>query len=205
MVAKSDKHWANVARDGKCYTELDWIREDPEGMAQLFKDKLDEIKPEYQRLHAKERAPFLNKMAEIQMYKTWEWHKTYFWLTAFNIMASDRFKEVKGQLNRFERLLDLCQNKKFQSDQFNIHQGIEKAKQLHIKDLYTFIKTKKSGNTLYALCPFHDEKTPSFVIYDDGRKFKCHGCGAGGSPIDFWMKLKNLTFIEAIKQLGGAN
>ena len=50
----------------------------------------------------------------------------------------------------------------------------------------------------FICCPFHKENTPSLKVYADGRKFKCFGCGEGGSVIDFVMKLFHIGFREAI-------
>lgn len=51
----------------------------------------------------------------------------------------------------------------------------------------------------FALCPFHEEKTPSFKVYDDS--FYCFGCGESGTVIDFTMKYFGLTVIDAVKKL----
>jgi len=53
----------------------------------------------------------------------------------------------------------------------------------------------------YMKCPFHNEKTPSLKIYPEGKGFYCFGCGAGGSVIDFVMKLFSLDFHEALKRI----
>ena len=49
--------------------------------------------------------------------------------------------------------------------------------------------------------PFHNEKTPSFSVNPDKQIFKCFGCGAGGSSIDFVMEIEKLDFVESIKYL----
>ncbi|MDR5657998.1 DNA primase [Serpentinicella sp. ANB-PHB4] len=63
------------------------------------------------------------------------------------------------------------------------------------------INVKQSGNTYKALCPFHSEKTPSFVVNKEKQIYKCFGCGEGGDAISFIMKIENLDFIEAVKYL----
>lgn len=77
---------------------------------------------------------------------------------------------------------------------------IEKA------DLYDHISrivTLKSSNanSYKGLCPFHNEKTPSFYVHRDKQYFHCFGCGANGNVIKFTMQTKNLTFPDAIKSL----
>ncbi len=65
-----------------------------------------------------------------------------------------------------------------------------------------YIQVKSSGGATYkALCPFHSERTPSFVINDQKQIYKCFGCGEGGDVIHFIMKIENLDFIDAVKFL----
>lgn len=68
------------------------------------------------------------------------------------------------------------------------------------------VNLKRRGKTLVGLCPFHNEKTPSFTVYPDTRSFYCFGCGAGGDVISFVRRIENLDYIEAVKavaQLAG--
>lgn len=62
-----------------------------------------------------------------------------------------------------------------------------------------FIKLKKSGSDLKGLCPFHDEKSPSFSVSPARGIYKCFGCGRSGDGITFLMEHEKLTFIDAIK------
>jgi len=63
------------------------------------------------------------------------------------------------------------------------------------------VSLRKRGKTYVGVCPFHAEKTPSFTVSDDRQAFYCFGCGAGGSVFDFLMRVRNLTFAEAAKEL----
>lgn len=77
---------------------------------------------------------------------------------------------------------------------------IQNAKDKPIEDLY---EGKLFGRKrLFGLCPFHDEKTPSFYVFPDNH-FKCFGCQAYGSSIDFIMKRDNVDFIKAVQKLCG--
>lgn len=60
---------------------------------------------------------------------------------------------------------------------------------------------KKTGNNHKGLCPFHNEKTPSFVVSEDKQIFTCFGCGATGDVIEFVQRYENLGFREAIEKL----
>jgi len=65
-----------------------------------------------------------------------------------------------------------------------------------------FVKLTKAGRNFKGLCPFHQEKTSSFVVSPDRQIWHCFGtCGVGGDVISFLMKWENLTFYEALKEL----
>ncbi len=65
----------------------------------------------------------------------------------------------------------------------------------------SYIPLKKKGNNYWGLCPFHNEKTPSFSVYPPKQMFHCFGCGEGGNAITFVMKYENVSFTEAVKIL----
>lgn len=64
-----------------------------------------------------------------------------------------------------------------------------------------YVKLKRSGGSYTGLCPFHNEKTPSFSVNPARQMYKCFGCGAGGSVITFVMEYENYTFPEALESL----
>ena len=73
-------------------------------------------------------------------------------------------------------------------------------------DLEDFLQHKgfnwsKSGSISKTLCMFHDEKTPSFTLSRDKKRFKCFGCNQSGDVFDFLMSYEKLTFTDSIKQL----
>ncbi|MBQ7740665.1 MAG: DNA primase [Eubacterium sp.] len=65
----------------------------------------------------------------------------------------------------------------------------------------TYVTLKKRGSTYVGLCPFHNEKTPSFTLYPDTQSFYCFGCGAGGDAVGFIKRIENLDYIDAVKLL----
>lgn len=65
----------------------------------------------------------------------------------------------------------------------------------------SYVSLKKRGSTLVGLCPFHNEKTPSFTVYPETQSFYCFGCGAGGDAVTFIKKIENLDYIDAVKML----
>jgi DNA primase len=65
------------------------------------------------------------------------------------------------------------------------------------------VPLKKSGVNFKGLCPFHPEKTPSFIVSQEKQIFHCFGCGAGGNVFSFLMKHQNVSFREAATELAG--
>ena len=81
--------------------------------------------------------------------------------------------------------------------------SIEQLKQLvDIVDVVgNYVELKKNGSNYKGLCPFHDEKTPSFIVSPARQSFKCFGCGVGGDAIKFLMEYEKLSYPEAIEKL----
>ncbi len=65
----------------------------------------------------------------------------------------------------------------------------------------SYVTIRRAGRNPKGLCPFHSEKTPSFVLYPDNQSFYCFGCGAGGVVISFIMRAENLDYVEAVRFL----
>lgn len=64
-----------------------------------------------------------------------------------------------------------------------------------------YVSLKRRGKNLVGLCPFHNEKTPSFTVYPENGSFYCFGCGVGGDVFSFVKLIENLDYIEAVKLL----
>jgi len=64
-----------------------------------------------------------------------------------------------------------------------------------------YVNLRRSGRTMVGLCPFHNEKTPSFHVNPERQRWKCFGCGEGGDVFTFIQKIDNLTFREALEHL----
>ncbi|MFI3141877.1 MAG: DNA primase [Clostridia bacterium] len=65
----------------------------------------------------------------------------------------------------------------------------------------SYIQLKRRGKNLVGLCPFHNERTPSFTVYPENQSYYCFGCGSGGTVINFAMNIENLGFMEAVQSL----
>lgn len=64
-----------------------------------------------------------------------------------------------------------------------------------------YVKLQKKGSSYFGLCPFHNEKSPSFSVSRDKQMYYCFGCGAGGNVFTFIMEYENYTFVEAMRFL----
>ncbi|MBU6130786.1 DNA primase [Staphylococcus aureus] len=65
-----------------------------------------------------------------------------------------------------------------------------------------YVKLEKRGRNYIGLCPFHDEKTPSFTVSEDKQICHCFGCKKGGNVFQFTQEIKDISFVEAVKDLG---
>jgi DNA primase len=84
-------------------------------------------------------------------------------------------------------------------DQATIERIIDAA---HISDVVSeFVTLKKRGVNQLGLCPFHNEKTPSFTVSPAKGIFKCFGCGKGGNAVNFIMELEQLSYPDALRWL----
>ena len=68
-----------------------------------------------------------------------------------------------------------------------------------------YVSLKKSGSNYFGLCPFHNEKSPSFSVSQDKQIFHCFGCGVGGGVISFIMRAEGLEFYDAVSFLAKQN
>jgi DNA primase len=76
-----------------------------------------------------------------------------------------------------------------------------KARTDIVEFISDYVPLKKSGQNYKGLCPFHSEKTPSFMVSPVKQIFHCFGCGAGGDVVGFLMKQENLSFPEALRYI----
>ncbi|HDK9453098.1 TPA: DNA primase [Staphylococcus aureus] len=65
-----------------------------------------------------------------------------------------------------------------------------------------YVKLEKRGRNYIGLCPFHDEKTPSFTVSEDKQICHCFGCKKGGNVFQFTQEIKDISFVESVKELG---
>ena len=84
--------------------------------------------------------------------------------------------------------------------------GTEEKKEVRMKNdivdvISGYVKLQKKGSSYFGLCPFHNEKSPSFSVSRQKQMYYCFGCGAGGNVFTFVMEYENYSFVEALKFL----
>ena len=65
----------------------------------------------------------------------------------------------------------------------------------------SYVTLKRAGSNFSGLCPFHNEKTPSFTVFTATKSCYCFGCGSGGDVITFIMRVENLDYVDALEFL----
>ncbi len=106
---------------------------------------------------------------------------------------------TEGHIARLKRLKTISENRKLPKGSVT-QSEIERAKQVPLQDVLD-LNFRKSGNTLVALCPFHNERTGSFTVYLKSNSFYCYGCQNGGDIITLVKLLHGYNFIEAVRWL----
>lgn len=128
----------------------------------------------------------------------------------YDIISEGNNNEFARILNqdRHERLLKRIRDYKYRlhtvpgSAKNNIGPSeIQRAKESPIQDHLVGWKFRRAGTTLVGHCPFHAERTGSFVIYVKSNTWHCYSCSEGTDSIDLVMKLNNLSFIEAVRRI----
>lgn len=129
----------------------------------------------------------------------WFWSEKYVdYFIGIKIKEIDRkLRQLKFQLFKFALKKNPDTTYISREEQLNI------AKSKSLADIaeHYLNQIKFSGNRLTAICPFHKEETPSFVIYIEENRFNCFGCGVHGDVIDFWRKIRDVDFNTALKEL----
>ena len=70
-----------------------------------------------------------------------------------------------------------------------------------VSTISQYMTLKRNGRNYFGLCPFHNEKSPSFSVSPDKQIFHCFGCGVGGDVINFVKKIENISFLDSVRLL----
>ena len=134
----------------------------------VLDDKIDEWAEIKKDLLVKEIIPALKKITSIK-----DDFSRWFYTECYKLLINPKFTECLVQLSRLRRLKILAADTKHSKNIVAFQQRKEIAKQTPIQSLYNFQKVRRTGGgRITACCPFHNDKTPSFLI-DKGNKFHC--------------------------------
>ena len=182
-----------------CYKhpgELELMEIFPEGK-KMIRDKIKDWEKEKETLLKTESIPLFKKINATAK----DEFSRLFWKKAY-MALSGRRKQILANLTRLRRLKALTTKPKLRKGYESFNMDKAQAKEKPIQDLYAFQKLRRVGRRYIACCPFHNDKTPSFIIFPDNN-FRCFGCGESGDSITFMQKLRGYTFPEAVATLAG--
>jgi len=121
---------------------------------------------------------------------------------AIKIFLVPKLLECEKHIFRLKRLFDTANPSKKKSSRQDFQEKIEAARNYPIAELaQNYLELKRSGGRYIGLCPFHNEKTPSFFLYPETNTFHCFGCQEHGDIIKLTMALCGLEFKEAVLTL----
>lgn len=125
---------------------------------------------------------------------------SWFWREWIKQTDGKKLIEAERHLKRLKHLLWLKKDRGRHSKGWIEEEQKALALLVPIESLLQ-TEYRTGRKTIRALCPFHEERTPSFHIYSEQNRFKCFGCGRGGDAINFIQEFHNLSFRDAINYL----
>lgn len=174
---------------------------DKENMVPILKDKIKEHEAgiRFQNKRVRDYQKMFDNGEKITI--TSKYHRKIQMsdVISLKLMVQDSIKEHQDCIKRYEGYLRRANGviNKHQKD-FDVDRIKE---EMLIGDLMPDSPKFQTSTRSKYLCPLHNENTPSFTVYHDKNTFHCFGCGAGYSVIDLYMKLNNVDFIQACKEL----
>lgn len=182
----------NVFSPNQDRTSHEWLAIFPQARNEYILPKLREVEATIARLE-KEVSTCLRRSQRLE--------DGWFVREIMKVGEIQELLELKRELYRLKRYLP--QPKSIgRVDQ----DRIDRAKEYPILQIAEIgiQEIKMCGSTYRCLCPYHDERTPSFYLYPQTNTFHCYGCQVHGDVISLTEKLHNLNFIEAVKFLAPA-
>ena len=166
---------------------------------QMLDEKLIEWEAVKQKIIDEELDPIFKRIDKIQ-----DSFSKWFWFTALKMLFLPKpYREAIRHISRLKRLRALSSNSSKSQAFANFGHKLQLAREVPISTLHHFERLKRTGSRSVSLCPFHNEKTPSFTLYPD-NSFHCFSCGAHGrDSVDFFRLLNGVDFKTAVTALAG--
>jgi hypothetical protein len=170
----------------------------PKEANSLFSEKIKEWEAKEKEIF-KEIAPFLRKIRSIK-----DEFNRWFLRESLKILVSSELNEIVNHIQRLNRLKIIATSDNAKGKINNLEIDLEIARKTPILNIASsFLRLRRSGKNYLALCPFHQEKHPSFYIYPETNSFYCFGCGKGGDVIKFVQLAFGYSFKETLNYLKG--
>ncbi|MCX6723673.1 MAG: CHC2 zinc finger domain-containing protein [Candidatus Staskawiczbacteria bacterium] len=176
-------------------TDKEWVTIFPEAKENYIVPKIAELK----EIKGQIEKDIIKNLEKIK-----NTHDRWFWEDVITFFQGNDLLKVEKQLSNLENLSYMTEK---QFEKQTIKKGVSKEEIARAKSKLMeriagqSIILKKSGANFMGLCPFHEERTPSFCVFPKTNSFHCFGCQKGGSPINFVMDFYHFTFIEAVRYL----
>lgn len=171
-----------------------------DGLREIIPDKLEEILSEMEACNLKHECmkiaiTRLKQRGELDEFGVWYWA---YWNELEYLRYYNCRLRLKYWLDIYEKLPNVIMPKRMKTELDR--SKIERARMIPIEEHYTD-KLRVNGSRLIGKCPFHEERTASFDIYRQTNSYFCFGCKKGGDVIDFIMRLRHISFMEAVEYL----
>jgi hypothetical protein len=142
----------------------------------------------------------IKKKLTLIKYRASDEFSRWFWREWVKVTDGEKLLKIDGHIARLKRLQSVTKGRTPKGRL--TEEEIQQALAVPIENLINQ-PLRKSGKALVGLCPFHNEKHPSFYIYPETNSCWCYGCNQGGNVINFVRLLHSYSFKEAVKYLIG--
>lgn len=175
-------------------TDQEWIDSDPAEMAIMVAIKMGELEADIEKLRAKLKTSIDEVFANSDDIDVWLRHG--YWVEDWGLK---KLQKLESSLAYFTHLRNLIvgEGNPDKITDFDIQRAKERP-----LDIVSNLEFRNAGGgKKKARCPFHDERTPSFIWWEKENTWHCFGCQAHGDVITFVMKTEGLDFVEAVRRL----
>jgi len=176
-----------------------------DGLIETSQLKLSELLDQHDFLEnrRKHNIAFIQKRADSEH---WDEISEWFWTYWENYQYSE-IVYVQRWVKYWMKVYEMAAKVKFEPIFFEpkseiTDEDVARAKEVPLEELYDG-NLRHSFGRLMGLCPFHEEKSPSFTIFQNDNHFYCFGCHTWGDAIDFYMKKNQVNMVDAVKALNG--
>ena len=197
VINKLEQEWKQEVSRTIPKNDVQWLEVFPEAKTILIRKLTRDA------ACLKKEIAWLDRIEKDMLYRIKRdvhYENQWFWNEIVRMQITKPKEKLIQHYRRLLMFLSMIKNPTKQENFISMQEQILRAKAVPIDRFFPGEFIKK-GNKMWELCPFHAEKTPSFVYFPEVNKFHCFSCGENGDVIDFVQKLFGLSFNEALKKL----